>query len=601
MMLWSICYFAALAVILLALVAGIALLLRTHSGSKLNFLHVLLAGFFLAGLILSVPPHFALYAKESAGVWKIAVLSVQKAIRVFGADSMYDVVFDTVGSAPAYLADAYVILTLTVQFVAPLLTFGFLLSFFKNLSAYVRCFLSFRRDMYVFSEVNESALLLAADIRENHPKCRLVFCGGTESDSLREQVQVLGAVCFKKELGSVNLAWHSKKSHLYFFTISENEKNNVELALGLIDRYRQRDLTDLYVFCTTVEGEMLLAGVDKGHVRVRRVNQVRSLINRILLEEGTAIFDRAVVCEASGEKQISAVIVGMGTHGTEMLRALSWYCQMDGYRLKITAFDRDPLAEKRFAALCPELISPQYNGVTVPGEAQYTIKIYSGCDVQTSDFTEKIAQLTDATYVFISLGSDEANLRAAVDLRMRFERNGAKPRIHAVLRSNANRDVLEQAHNSAGQHYGIDFVGDLQTSYSERVIIDYEVEKDAHERHKQYCYGDRDKEEDFWRYEYCYRSSMASAIHAQARIICGIPGADKTEDALTDGERRSIETLEHRRWNAYMRSEGYVYSGSPDKSSRNDLGKMHHNLVVYDRLSEEDKRKDSRVAAKKDG
>jgi len=47
-----------------------------------------------------------------------------------------------------------------------------------------------------------------------------------------------------------------------------------------------------------------------------------------------------------------------------------------------------------------------------------------------------------------------------------------------------------------------------------------------------------------------------------------------------------------------MRSQGYIYSGSKDKSSRNDLGKMHHDLVVFDELSEEDKRKDSRVGSK---
>ena len=44
-----------------------------------------------------------------------------------------------------------------------------------------------------------------------------------------------------------------------------------------------------------------------------------------------------------------------------------------------------------------------------------------------------------------------------------------------------------------------------------------------------------------------------------------------------------------------MRSEGYVYSGSHDRSSRNDLAKMHHDLVDYVSLTEEEKRKDSRV------
>ena len=47
-----------------------------------------------------------------------------------------------------------------------------------------------------------------------------------------------------------------------------------------------------------------------------------------------------------------------------------------------------------------------------------------------------------------------------------------------------------------------------------------------------------------------------------------------------------------------MRSEGYIYSGSKEKSSRNDLGKMHHDLVDYDSLTEEEKRKDSRATLK---
>ena len=90
---------------------------------------------------------------------------------------------------------------------------------------------------------------------------------------------------------------------------------------------------------------------------------------------------------------------------------------------------------------------------------------------------------------------------------------------------------------------------------------------------------------------------MALAIHARAKARCGIVGAQKNEDALTEQERRELEVLEHRRWNAYMRSEGYIYSGSPEKSSRNDLGKMHHDLVNFEDLTEEDKRKDSRVGS----
>ena len=126
----------------------------------------------------------------------------------------------------------------------------------------------------------------------------------------------------------------------------------------------------------------------------------------------------------------------------------------------------------------------------------------------------------------------------------------------------------------------------MESSYTEDVIIDSDLEEDALNRHLKWG-----KEDEFWTYEYNYRSSMASAIHMKARIQCGIPGADKREDELTEEERNVIEVLEHRRWNAYMRAEGYVFSGSKDKSSRNDLAKMHHDLVDFSSLTEEDKRK----------
>lgn len=84
----------------------------------------------------------------------------------------------------------------------------------------------------------------------------------------------------------------------------------------------------------------------------------------------------------------------------------------------------------------------------------------------------------------------------------------------------------------------------------------------------------------------------------KARIQCEIPGATKSEDELSEEEHNIIEVLEHRRWNAYMRAEGYVFSGSKEKSSRNDLAKMHHDLVDFSSLTDEEKRKDSKVGTK---
>ncbi len=313
------------------------------------------------------------------------------------------------------------------------------------------------------------------------------------------------------------------------------------------------------------------------------------MIYRFLYDDGYSIFQNAIPQE-SGDKRITAVIAGLGQYGVEMLKALIWYCQMDGYTVEIHAFDKDELTEEKFSALCPEIMSDQYNGICVPGEAQYEVYIHSGVDVEAKTYAEFIADLPAITYACVCLGNDSDNIKHAVNLRMLCERCGSKPVIKSIVYSTDKKEALSDITNYRGQSYGINFIGDIEESYSENVIMNNDVERLSLERHLKWG-----KEEEFWQYEYNYRSSMASAIHLKARIQCGIPGADKAEQDLTIEERDGIEMLEHRRWNAYMRSEGYVYSGSPDSSSRNDLAKMHHNLVVYDVLSDEEKRKDSSV------
>lgn len=475
-------------------------------------------------------------------------------------------------------------------------TFWSVLSLFRNFYAKLRYFFGYHRDVYVFSELNDKSLVLANDIKSQNPKATIVFTDVFEDNDessfeMMEEAKGLCAICFKNDILAADFSFHSRKRAISFFTISTDETENLNQALKLIDRYASRENTHLYVFSTNIESELLLSAKDKGAVKVRRINEVRSLVNRILYEQGEIIFNSALKRE-DGVKRISAVVVGMGRHGTEMLKALTWFGQMDGYELEINAFDRDPIAEEKFIALAPELTSPEYNGVHVDGEAYYKIKIHPGVDVSTVSFVNEIRKITGATYVFVALGDDEININTAVELRTCFERMKIKPIIQAVVYNSQQKQALRGIKNFKGQEYLIDFIGDVESSYAVDVIIDSDLEDEALQRHLKWG-----KEEEFWDYEYNYRSSVASAIHMRARIKCGIPGADKRNEELTPEEKNGIEVLEHKRWNAYMRAEGYVFSGSTEKSSRNDLGKMHHDLVDFSSLTEEEKRKDSDIGA----
>ncbi len=589
---WAVCFGLSLGGLVVAVVAALV-----RSGSKFtkkrgfNLFNALFASVFVAAVFLFYPLH-----SPAAGWWRAFLLSVFHSMQVFTIGCDFEIVTEGIAACPDGLNTAYQLWAATLFVLAPIFTFGFVLSLFKDLSAYLKYLLSFFKQTYIFSQLNERSLTLAGDIKTGNPKAQIVFAGVQEEDEavspLMESAKRLDAICFKKDISAVDFKKHSPGKELSFFAIGDDETENLNQALKLIDDYRTRRGTNLYAFSTKVESELLLTSVDKGEIKVRRINEVRSLINRVLYEQGQTLFQSAGESE-EGTRQICAVVVGMGRHGVEMVKALTWFCQMDGYSIQIHAFDKDPLAEEKFTALAPELMAPAYNGVNIPGEAQYQITVHSGLEAGTAAFAREIGKLHDATYALVALGNDDVNINTAVNLRMYFERAGIHPVIQAIVYSSEQKKALCGIKNYRGQAYDIEFIGDLESSYAEDVIIDSELEGEALRRHLKWG-----NEEAFWTYEYNYRSSMASAIHMKARIACGIAGAGKKEEELTDAERDTIEVLEHRRWNAYMRAEGYIFSGSKESSSRNDLAKMHHNLVDFSSLTDADKRKDSRVGSR---
>ena len=582
--------FLIISVALFLVCGGISIAYLTKR--KLNLFSIFLAtGIFSSSFVMFLPIHIS-----DGGVLRAIFLSFFNSMQIFAGGCDFLTSHDGFAFCSEYLTMYFQIWGAILFVLGFGFTFSFVLSLFKNLFANIRYLLAYKKAVYIFSELNERSLVLAGDIKSKDPKAVIVFTDVFEENEessfeMMEEAKNMRAICFKNDILVAEFKRHSSKCSLYFFTIGKNETENLNQTLKLIERYKERENTHMYLFSTNVESELLMSSVDKGKVKVRRINEVRSLVNSLLYERGEIIFNSATD-GSNGRKTVSAIVVGMGQHGTEMLKALAWFGQMDGYDLVINAFDKDHLAEDKFVALAPELMSPAYNGVYVDGEAQYKIKIHSGIDVSTAKFADEIKKISNASYVFVALGNDDINVKTAVELRTYFERMKIKPIIQAVVYNSQQKQSLQGIKNFKGQEYRIDFIGDIESSYAFDVIIDSALEDDALQRHLKWG-----EEEEFWDYEYNYRSSIASAIHMRARVKCGISGAGKRTEDLTREEKEGIESLEHRRWNAYMRAEGYIFSGSKEKSSRNDLGKMHHDLVDFASLTEEEKRKDSDIGA----
>ena len=593
---WTICFIFASLILVASIVLAVVFSSKKFKGNTfIKPITLFIIGVFLSGVFMLYPVNFQLIATSGSqfiNFIKCLAISIYDTLGLFVINGQFERITLSLIGVEGFIGSAYPVLASIIFVIAPILTFGFILSFFKNVASYLSYFIGFNKPVYAFSELNDYSVALATDIAKNHKNAILVFTGVAGLDetyalSLQEKLKGVNAIFFKKDMATVKLNIHNKNKEIYFFIISENEDKNLNAFQLLSQKYKERDKSYLYLFSSSVQSDMLLSNCAKGKLNIRRINPARSLIYNNLYENGYQLFESALE-NNNGSKTISAVIVGLGNYGLTLTKTLAWFCQMDGYEIKINAFDKNPLAESIFSSECPELASEKYNGKKIDGEPYYSIKVHSNSDYKSAEFDNLLNQIDDATYVFVSIGSDQLNIDCAVKIRRLFAKKGLYPTIKAVVFDGDLKHNIENAVNFKNQPYDIQLVGDLTSTYCEKVVINPALELEALERHKKYG-----AEDSFWHFEYNNKSSMASAIHMQARIKCGIKGANKKEEDLTPEEAHDIEVLEHKRWNAYMRSEGYVYG-----PERNDLAKVHHNLVDFEALSEEDKRKDKRVGSK---
>lgn len=304
-MIWYIFGLLAIAVFVITITAVIV---TYHKKSKMkrqvNSLYLLFACCFIMAVLLCIPPYYSMYKCDDIGIAKVIVFSVQKAIRVFGADEMYDVVLDNIECIPEPSSDIYAVVTLGVQFFAPLLTFSFIISFFRNLLPYHRFRMLFWKEAHIFSELNVKTLALANSIRDinRHNNCLqrwfykplIIFTGVSKEDEeanneLLADVRRMDAIVFKTDLETIH--FHNKlwKRKMNFYLISEQEIEKIRHATAIIKLYDYSEVS-MYVFSDGIECELLMSAWDNKNMKVYRINNEQALIYHNLSLHGIRLF-----------------------------------------------------------------------------------------------------------------------------------------------------------------------------------------------------------------------------------------------------------------------------------------------------------------------
>lgn len=599
-----------LAIVVLSLAVRLALKMRKKAKNSsfaavLKPVYVFIAGFFVSATILFFPLYFAtVFNGENVFVngLKSLIMSAHNTIRLFVIDDDISFVQSALGVEAGvavvwnWLRIVYSTLFVLYYVVAPLLTATFVLSLVSNINENVKYYLNQRSNVYLFSCLSESSLAVARDavrLRENGKKALVVFADVDDLDDADEGVELksrakkLGAIFFKGDLTSVKL-YKGKQALRKVYFISENEEENSSQALKLIERLRGTPLdnarTQIFVFAGGEDSEILLNSADKGKMKVRRINTKRNMVWDVLRTH--SVFDDAYERE-DGVRVMNVVIAGFGSYALELLKALCWMGQMPNYILNVHVFSKEGDAATRFESACPEIM--QYSGVFMEGCPYYNVVFHENVDVFSGEFDKQFLSVGRVTTFFSMLGNDEVNVYCAIKARKLLGREAIAagfpvPPVFAVVYS----DILNKTVGNFGLRsfngvdYGVELIGEISKRYSIEVIEQRALENLAYRCHR--AWGKtRENMQKFKKYEYYRRSSLAQALHAKYSAQIAEKFGVST-DSLEFGD------CEHKRWMAYMRSEGYVYGEKKD-----DIAKTHPSLVPTARLSEEEFEKDFTV------
>lgn len=593
--------------------------------------------YYFGVAVLFLPIYFSEYFVSGSialRILKTVCLSMHNAMRVFILDGDFNdfigVISDT-SRVNAILGEIYTGYAAVLFIVSPLMTAGFVLSFFKNISSLFKYTFKNSDEICYISQLNEVSISLATNIlneeRDEDCDCSRfrrrkkpivvffdVFEKNEEVDTeLIDRAKRLGCICFSKDITEIGLKL-SRKINRKFYFIGDGVDENIKQAITMINhcrvakrgRYNTKN-TEFYVFSTTNESEALLNSVDNGNMKLRRVNEKRNLVIGTVLSSD--IFKNPVVDE-NGDKRINVLIVGAGSYGIEFLKTICWCGQIPGYKVCVHIADKREDILSPLKNIAPELVSRgiiEGEDRSEPDGPYYEIYTHPSVDVSDNTINELASSVDMPTAVFITLGNDELNVEVAMKLRGAFARrimrsSEQKPHIYTVVYSTVKNLTFRQNNGlrSLGkENYDITFIGDMKTRYSLKVIEQKRLEKYGLMVHNSWIeraksemsakadYSfekiekmHRENAQSYEKYEYFRRASIATVVHMLIMKKLGISfGSDIEAQQLT----------EHRRWCAYMRAEGYVFN----KSFKDKIAKTHTDLRPYSELSAECRKKDA--------
>ena len=301
-----------------------------------------------------------------------------------------------------------------------------------------------------------------------------------------------------------------------------------------------------------------------------------------------------------GTEKLDIMIVGFGRMGQEILKAVSWAGRFPDTDTHIHVISRDGIENGlQLLSECPELgvdllhkrgfEQPENGGVQLNKDAPV---YYYSTETRGPVFDRIIRDLTRCRYIVVSLDDDSAAMSCALNIyRVIMREHYLKdssitlPKIHVRIRDDENMKLFASEDDNSVFGSFIRFGSDKDIYGSDRISRS-ELEKMAVEARTIYMDRNGLKNENWASYEYRPQAeknaNQAAGLHALYKLhfMKNVKAVERAasdssdleesrkvfDSRISQDELERFANWEHIRWQAYMRTEGFI--GAPYEKTK---------------------------------
>jgi len=461
----------------------------------------------------------------------------------------------------------------TVLLCLPILTAGTVIEALQKYFGKLKLRTIKNKNIHIFSNINEKSIKISELIKKDYPNDKIIFCQSQGKELLLPKKHK--PILIKDDITSFYI--NANKGKMKFYILPEDEEETLAKTIELIEKYKSYKC-EILCFTTNEENKIILDEIEKGEVIVNIVDEIQNSIYHLLID--TPLYQNAI------NNKIKVLLVGLGNVGKEVLKSIIWCAQMPRYQFEMNIVETKREKIDRVKFECPEIIKYAQ---------EYNLKFYENDIREIQDDANFKDAIKDTNYIIIETGNEENNIKIAKSLRKQFVKEGDNnPEIFVWMEESIKKEKIRESKSP----YKFKTFGNYEETYNS-IQGNSNLEKQAIKLHLSYNANDTELRE-YNKIEYNKKSSRATALHLKYKLYPFITNCQNNKynsneiSAILKDKNILMEIAEseHRRWIAYLRTEGYELANkevvqryfSKTGKIREHFLKMHPALVDWDSL-----------------